>query len=324
LSSSENARSVLLGGEFWEFLLRCTVVLDAATRQFAIELLNVLLSQRLCILSEEQQEEVVLTALNALSVVSSNRTVAFLLNILQQVASSVRDHDLFASASSIACLVALITEKDASAQDCKRAAILLSRLSSVREDYKLLIIKKGGVPFLRCVLDFGLDIQFHRSVLRDDVELDCVVGRGAVGEVWKGHWQGQLVAVKKFQASAFSFNEHEFKLESSFMSVLQHPRLVSAIGVCAEGPEPFILAKFYENGTMGDVILKHKRKLDEKAQLQLATDVAEGLAYLHSANILHRDVKPDNVLIDGNMRAAVADFGIMRFAEAEGLLACWE
>jgi serine/threonine-protein kinase len=111
-----------------------------------------------------------------------------------------------------------------------------------------------------------------------------------------------------------------FRREARTVAQLSHPNLVSVIDAGEDGGHPYIVFEYVEGETLKQRIERLGRlPLDEAAAY--AIEIGRGLAAAHVARMVHRDVKPQNVLIDAEGRAKVTDFGIARELEADGLTA---
>ncbi|CAB4284984.1 unnamed protein product [Prunus armeniaca] len=112
--------------------------------------------------------------------------------------------------------------------------------------------------------------------------------------------------------------EKEFLTEIELLSRLHHRNLVSLVGYCDEEGEQMLVYEFMPNGTLRDwLCVKAKGSLSFGMRLQIALGSAKGILYLHNeANppIFHRDIKATNILLDSNLMAKVADFGLSRLA----------
>lgn len=155
-----------------------------------------------------------------------------------------------------------------------------------------------------------------------------LIGQGGFGIVYKGILSdGTPVAVKKIIESEFQGNS-EFCNEVEIISNLKHRNLVSLIGCCItdnddEGRDQrYLVYDYMPNGNLDDHIFPQissssssMRPLSWPQRKSIVLDVAKGLAYLHygvKPAIYHRDVKATNILLDKDMKARVADFGLAR------------
>ncbi|XP_020086516.1 probable leucine-rich repeat receptor-like protein kinase At5g49770 [Ananas comosus] len=140
------------------------------------------------------------------------------------------------------------------------------------------------------------------------------IGVGGYGKVYKGMLpDGQTVAIKRRKQGSRQGGP-EFKTELELLSRVHHKNLVELVGFCCEKGELVLVYEFMCNGTIEESLSgKRDLQLDWSRRLMIALDSATGLAYLHDhANppIIHRDVKSSNVLLDENLIAKVADFGL--------------
>lgn len=141
----------------------------------------------------------------------------------------------------------------------------------------------------------------------------AVGGSGAV--VWKSTWKGEYVALKIFKTSYltgstfFSEFEHEVRLLGS----LQNPNIVRFFGACLDHPRIGLVMEWCEQGSLVDLIRNGKMsEMSFRDKLKLVSQIAHGILFLHSKNIIHRDLKCDNVLIDEYGIAKIADFGLSK------------
>ncbi|GMH30107.1 hypothetical protein Nepgr_031950 [Nepenthes gracilis] len=144
------------------------------------------------------------------------------------------------------------------------------------------------------------------------------VGRGGYGEVYRGILSDNtVVAVKRAKEGSLQ-GKKEFLTEIQLLSRLHHRNLVSLVGYCGEAGEQMLVYEFMSNGNLRDWISeKSQRSLTFGARLQIALGSAKGILYLHTeANppIFHRDIKASNILLDANLTAKVADFGLSHLA----------
>src|SRR5918999_130407 len=111
-----------------------------------------------------------------------------------------------------------------------------------------------------------------------------------------------------------------FSRESRTVAQLSHPNVVAVIDAGEDGGHPYIVFEYVEGENLKQRI-KRLGPLDPQEALAYAIEVARGLSVAHARKLVHRDVKPQNVLIDAEGRAKVTDFGIARELEQQGVTA---
>lgn len=140
--------------------------------------------------------------------------------------------------------------------------------------------------------------------------------------MFKGEWGGHTVAVKVLQ-TAYTSNSREldsFRQEIAVLSGLRHPNIIAFLAACTIPPDICIIEELAENGSLHGRLhgpsgsSNRCRPMPIKEVIQVAIDVAQAMVYLHP-NIVHRDLKSQNVLLDADGRAKVCDFGIAKFKD---------
>ncbi|KAI3984535.1 hypothetical protein MKX01_040412 [Papaver californicum] len=176
--------------------------------------------------------------------------------------------------------------------------------------------------FLRKVA--GVPLKFHYKDIEEATDnFESLIGRGASASVFKGLLEdGTEIAVKRIERG-FEQGDKEFLSEVAAIGSVQHVNLVRLLGystVPGSGSPRLLVYEYIHNKSLSDWIFPNPSKRNPKllpweVRYRVATDVAKGLAYLHHdcrSRILHLDVKPENILLDHNFRALVADFGLSR------------
>ncbi|KAK8967312.1 Leucine-rich repeat receptor protein kinase EXS [Platanthera guangdongensis] len=149
-----------------------------------------------------------------------------------------------------------------------------------------------------------------------------ILGDGGFGFVYKAILpSGAPVAVKRLSPDLARFQGfREFRAEMETIGHIRHPNLARLLGYCAAGPDRLLIYEFLPGGSLDQRI--HDPDPDPplswSARLRVLRGVASGLAFLHEdcrPSIIHRDIKASNVLLDGDLDARIADFGLARMLE---------
>ncbi|KAF2073936.1 hypothetical protein CYY_004760 [Polysphondylium violaceum] len=146
-----------------------------------------------------------------------------------------------------------------------------------------------------------------------DVKVEKEIGKGHFSKVLRGMWKGKEVAIKKLNIGKDKDKEemmNEFKAEVELLGSLQHPNLVTCYGYTIN--PMCILMEYLPTGNLFDLIHSREQKLDSALILQFAFDIARGMQHLHTRNIIHRDLKSSNLLLDKHFNIKIADLGIAR------------
>ena len=156
-------------------------------------------------------------------------------------------------------------------------------------------------------------------VLAGRFELREVLGSGGMAIVYRA-WdrqRGRACAVKVLAENLARDEEfrRRFRQEAEAASALVHPRIVQVYGYGDADATPYIAMEFVEGGTLRD-LLRRRGRLPEAAALRIAAEVADALAYAHAHRVVHRDIKPHNILLTPDGHVKVADFGIARTLDA--------
>ncbi|KAL6351503.1 hypothetical protein AAG906_040857 [Vitis piasezkii] len=167
-----------------------------------------------------------------------------------------------------------------------------------------------------------ISIQVLRNVTNNFSE-ENVLGRGGFGTVYKGELHdGTKIAVKRMESGVVSEKGlTEFKSEIAVLTKVRHRHLVALLGYCLDGNERLLVYEYMPQGTLSRHLFNWKEEglkpLEWMKRLSIALDVARGVEYLHGLahqSFIHRDLKPSNILLGDDMRAKVADFGLVRLA----------
>uniref|UniRef100_UPI0035B5972D protein kinase domain-containing protein n=1 Tax=Arsenicibacter rosenii TaxID=1750698 RepID=UPI0035B5972D len=129
---------------------------------------------------------------------------------------------------------------------------------------------------------------------------------------------GELVAIKHFAFNTDAGTLRRFQRESDIMTTLAHPNVVKIKEVHFDADLPYIVMELIEGGDVRS-LLKNRHQLDAATTIRLGLQMAEALKAIHEAGIVHRDIKPDNIMFrqlqSGELHFLLTDFGIARFRE---------
>ncbi|KAL2495720.1 Protein kinase superfamily protein with octicosapeptide/Phox/Bem1p domain [Forsythia ovata] len=181
----------------------------------------------------------------------------------------------------------------------------------------------GLPPLDPSLVDF--DINALQIIKNEDLEELRELGSGTFGTVYHGKWRGSDVAIKRIKKSCFTGRQSEqerltieFWREAEILSKLHHPNVVAFYGVVQDGPGGTLatVTEYMVDGSLRHVLLRKDRHLDRRKRLLIAMDAAFGMEYLHSKNIVHFDLKCDNLLVNlkdpSRPICKVGDFGLSK------------
>ncbi|XP_076896332.1 receptor-like protein kinase ANXUR2 [Bidens hawaiensis] len=169
---------------------------------------------------------------------------------------------------------------------------------------------------------FSIEDAMHLHIPLQEISLATdgfanknLVAKGGFGSVYKGVSKTHgHIAIKRW--NHMWQGDHEFKTEIALLSKHKHENIVTLLGFCDEEGEKILVYKYESNASL-DKHLNNK-DLSWNQRLQICLDAARGLNYLHYGvgyceQILHRDVKSANILLDENWKPKISDFGLARF-----------
>lgn len=166
--------------------------------------------------------------------------------------------------------------------------------------------------------------QMIGTVLSGRYKLEAKLGSGGMSTVYlaRDTTLDRQVAVKVLhrEMSEQADQLERFRQEARAVAKLSHPNVVAVIDAGEDGGHPYIVFEYVEGETLKQRI-NRVGALDAQEALAYAIEIARGLTVAHNRRMIHRDIKPQNVLIDSEGRAKLTDFGISRQLEQDGMTA---
>ncbi|KAK6256486.1 hypothetical protein SCA6_017791 [Theobroma cacao] len=182
-----------------------------------------------------------------------------------------------------------------------------SKLSSKKHSSKDVLLRKSGCPKFRIKEVYSATNSLDESNF---------IGEGTAGKVYKGILSNQQpVAVKHIINDG---NVETFVREVTSVSHIKHPNLVTLLGYCLSGEECFLIYELCPNGNLAEWLFGKDKVLSWIQRLEIAIGSARGLWFLHTYSegcIVHRDIKPTNILLGPNFEAKLSDFGLSKLID---------
>ncbi|GAV71285.1 LRR_1 domain-containing protein/Pkinase_Tyr domain-containing protein/LRR_6 domain-containing protein, partial [Cephalotus follicularis] len=170
-------------------------------------------------------------------------------------------------------------------------------------------------------------LEFGSEDVLECVKENNVIGRGGAGIVYQGVMpNGEEVAVKKLGINKGSSHDSGLSAEIQTLGRIRHRNIVRLLAFCSNKETNLLVYEYMPNGSLGEVL--HGKRggfLKWETRLKIAIEAAKGLCYLHhdcSPLIIHRDVKSNNILLNSEFEAHVADFGLAKILQDTGTSEC--
>jgi len=167
---------------------------------------------------------------------------------------------------------------------------------------------------------------FYLLEVTDSFAEKCKLGEGAFGCVFKGsissskkaNDSNKTVAIKRLKLENAEKSQaliDQFQKEVHVISKLEHPNILPLLGYSFGGPELCLVYRFMVNGSLNYNLAQCRSKtivMNYQKRCRIAEGSACGINYLHQQNIIHRDIKSSNILLDQEMNPQISDFGLIR------------
>uniref|UniRef100_A0ACD5U0C3 Uncharacterized protein n=1 Tax=Avena sativa TaxID=4498 RepID=A0ACD5U0C3_AVESA len=151
-----------------------------------------------------------------------------------------------------------------------------------------------------------------------------VIGRGGFGKVYDGFLEDGTQVAVKLRSESSDQGVHEFLAEAQTLAKIHHKNLVSLIGYCKDMEYMALVYEYMSEGALHEHLRGREsrtKRLTWRQRLRIALESAQGLEYLHKGcnpPLIHRDVKTSNILLNANMEAKIADFGLLKAFNSSG------
>lgn len=162
---------------------------------------------------------------------------------------------------------------------------------------------------------------------------DTLLGEGGFGKVYKGWLDektlcpckagfGMVVAIKKLNSESTQ-GFQEWQSEVNFLGRLSHPNLVKLLGYCWDDDELLLVYEFMPKGSLENHLFRRNPNIEPlswNTRIKIAIGAARGLAFLHDSaqQVIYRDFKASNILLDGSYNAKISDFGLAKLGPSGG------
>ena len=166
-----------------------------------------------------------------------------------------------------------------------------------------------------------MSLDTHRGQRQiGNYDLLDLIAEGGMGAVYKGRNRatGEVVAIKIIppETARNPLMLKRFEQEFKAASLLDHPNVVKALDYCGTGPTPFLVMEYVDGESLGQRT-ERDGAIPEVEAVRLLSQVCEGLHRAHKQGLIHRDVKPDNILVTTDGVAKLTDLGLVKDMEGE-------
>lgn len=149
------------------------------------------------------------------------------------------------------------------------------------------------------------------EIPKSSLRLSRKIGHGQFGEVYEGMWNNTTpVAIKTLKPG--TMDPKDFLAEAQIMKKLRHPKLIQLYAVCTQDEPIYIVTELMRHGSLLEYLQGKGKSLKLPQLIDVAAQIASGMAYLESQNYIHRDLAARNILVGDNINVKIADFGLAR------------
>ena len=209
----------------------------------------------------------------------------------------------------------VIKEKDEETENYLSEEYFQSEEKMQKEFNLKKTINKGKSEFYASLNNNSLNFFIDYN----EIKKERPIGKGGMGELYLGEWQGKQIAIKKIKLNYIKNNmlSNKFINEINIIASMRHPNILLFMGVTIDNNTYYMITEYLPNGSLHEYLhlskKNQKNPLTYKQKLKIALQIAIAVKYIHSRQILHCDLKSANVLIDKNFNIKLIDFGLSYF-----------
>ena len=191
-------------------------------------------------------------------------------------------------------------------------------------------LDSNGQPRFLCIDKGGEKVNVGSKL--EDFQVVRPLGKGNFGAVYlvTSKLTNKLYAMKEIQTSKYKSQEevNQVEKEIKLLENLRHPHVITYFNSFKQNGNIYIVIEYINGGSLEDLLMKNinqQKRIDEKTLWDLLIQSLSGLLYLHEKRkIIHRDIKPDNLLLDSEGHLKISDFGVsaIKSDEVDDLLKC--
>ncbi|KAK4429530.1 Serine/threonine-protein kinase STY46 [Sesamum alatum] len=250
------------------------------------------------------------------STIDKPKLLSQLSALLSDIGLNIREAHVFSTTDGFSLDVFVVdgwhTEDTEGLYDAMRKAIAGSEGSWSGSSHSQSIVEKAIAAQTKTE-DWEIDWRL--------LKMGEKIAAGSCGDLYRGVYLGQDVAIKVLRSEHLNNSlEVEFAQEVAILREVQHGNVVRFIGACTKLPHLCIVTEYMPGGSLYEYLHKHHLVLKLPQLLKFAIDVCKGMEYLHQKNVIHRDLKTANLLMDTCHVVKVADFGVARFQNNGGVM----
>lgn len=257
------------------------------------------------------------------STIDKPKTLTQLTNIISEIGLNIEEAHVFSTTDGFSLDVFVVDGWPYEETELLKSEVQKEIMRSKEQPQFLASMNEPGQTS-----ESGSDSVKIPSDGSDDWEIDIrllkfenKVASGSFGDLYKGTYCSQEVAIKVLKPENLNMDMvKEFSQEVFIMRKIRHKNVVQFIGACTRPPNLCIVTEFMTRGSIYTFLHKQRGAFKLPTLLKVAIDVSKGMSYLHQNNIIHRDLKTANLLMDEHGVVKVGDFGVARVQAQTGVM----